>query len=62
MLEAYPDRTIIRTFAVAETPTGHDRAALIDKFGGTPRETVGGREGSHPNPDISSQVAPRAHD
>lgn len=34
VLDAYPDRTIIRTFDVAETPTGHDRAALIDKFGG----------------------------
>jgi hypothetical protein len=33
VLEAYPDRTIIRTFEVAETATGHDRAALIDKFG-----------------------------
>jgi hypothetical protein len=33
VLEAYPDRTIIRTFDVAETSTGHDRAALIDKFG-----------------------------
>jgi 4-amino-4-deoxy-L-arabinose transferase-like glycosyltransferase len=37
VLEAYPNRTIIMTFEVAETPTGHDRAALIDKFGGGPR-------------------------
>ena len=29
-----PNRTIIMTFDVAETATGHDRAALIDKFGG----------------------------
>lgn len=36
VLDAYPDRTIIMTFDVAETATGHDRAALIDKFG---RET-----------------------
>jgi 4-amino-4-deoxy-L-arabinose transferase-like glycosyltransferase len=36
VLEAYPHRTIIMTFDVAETATGHDRAALIDKFGGTP--------------------------
>jgi hypothetical protein len=35
VLDAYPDRTIIRTFDVAETASGHDRAALIDKFGGT---------------------------
>ncbi|HXW07235.1 MAG TPA: glycosyltransferase family 39 protein [Vicinamibacterales bacterium] len=33
VLEAYPNRTIVMTFDVAETPTGHDRAALIDKFG-----------------------------
>jgi hypothetical protein len=33
VLEAYPNRTTIRTFEVAETATGHDRAALIDKFG-----------------------------
>jgi 4-amino-4-deoxy-L-arabinose transferase-like glycosyltransferase len=33
VVDAYPDRTIIRTFEVAETSTGHDRAALIDKFG-----------------------------
>ena len=33
VLEAYPDRTIIKTFEVAETAAGHDRAALIDKFG-----------------------------
>ena len=36
VLEAYPHRTIIMTFDVAETATGHDRAALIDKFGGLP--------------------------
>lgn len=36
VLEAYPDRTIIKTFEVAETVSGHDRAALIDKFGGRP--------------------------
>ena len=62
VLEAYPDRTIIRTFDVAETPTGHDRAALIDKFGGKPRAAAGGRGGSLSNPDNSRQVAPRAND
>ena len=36
VLEAYPHRTIIMTFDVAETATGHDRAALFDKFGGMP--------------------------
>ena len=34
VLDAYPNRTIIMTFDVAETATGRDRAALIDKFGG----------------------------
>jgi 4-amino-4-deoxy-L-arabinose transferase-like glycosyltransferase len=41
VLEAYPDRTIIRMFDVAETATGHDRAALIDKFGGKPPKGAG---------------------
>ncbi|MEO5895878.1 MAG: glycosyltransferase family 39 protein [Vicinamibacterales bacterium] len=36
VLDAYPDRTIIMTFDVAETATGYDRAALIDKFGSLP--------------------------
>jgi 4-amino-4-deoxy-L-arabinose transferase-like glycosyltransferase len=31
ILDAYPHRRIIMTFDVAETPSGHDRAALIDK-------------------------------
>jgi 4-amino-4-deoxy-L-arabinose transferase-like glycosyltransferase len=33
VVEAYPQRTTIAMFDVAETATGHDRAALIDKFG-----------------------------
>jgi hypothetical protein len=33
VLDTYPDHHIIMTFDVAETTTGHDRAALIDKFG-----------------------------
>lgn len=33
VLDAYPDRSIIMTFDVAETTSGRDRAALIDKFG-----------------------------
>jgi 4-amino-4-deoxy-L-arabinose transferase-like glycosyltransferase len=41
VLEAYPNRTIIRTFDVAETTSGHDRAALIDKFGDKSGETSG---------------------
>ncbi|MEO7272612.1 MAG: hypothetical protein ABI211_11485, partial [Vicinamibacterales bacterium] len=35
VLDAYPDHRTIMTFDVAETTTGHDRAALIDKFGST---------------------------
>ena len=31
VLEAYPEHRMIRTFDVAETTSGHDRAALIDK-------------------------------
>ena len=44
VLDAYPHRTIIMTFDVAETATGDDRAALIDKFGAVPgekRQTAG---------------------
>jgi len=39
VIDAYPGHRIIATFDVAETATGHDRAALIDKFGAG-RETV----------------------
>ena len=38
VIDAYPDQRIIMTFDVAETATGHDRAALIDKFGGGGRQ------------------------
>ena len=42
VLDAYPERRIIMTFDVAETTGGHDRAAIIDKFGGAPgRQTMG---------------------
>jgi hypothetical protein len=34
VLAAYPERRVLLTFDVAETPWGRDRAALIDKFGG----------------------------
>lgn len=46
VLDAYPHKRIIMTFDVAETATGHDRAALIDKFGGGQLrdvEQMGGR-------------------
>jgi 4-amino-4-deoxy-L-arabinose transferase-like glycosyltransferase len=33
VIDAYPNHTIIATFEVRETATGHDRAVLIDKFG-----------------------------
>jgi hypothetical protein len=41
VLSAYPNHRIIMTFDVAETSTGHDRAALIDKFGGAGRQGSG---------------------
>lgn len=41
VLAAYPHRRIVMTFDVAETTTGRDRAALIDKFGGV-RNTADG--------------------
>ena len=34
VISAYPNHRIVMTFDVAETATGQDRAALIDKFGG----------------------------
>jgi hypothetical protein len=45
VLDAYPNRKTIMTFDVAETATGHDRAALIDKFGtaGVTHEQTTGR-------------------
>jgi hypothetical protein len=49
VLDAYPNRTIIMTFDVAETTTGRDRAALIDKFGGSGGST-------------NRQTTPRAKD
>jgi hypothetical protein len=49
VLDAYPDRTIIMTFDVAETPTGRDRAALIDKFGGAGSGTNGQTTGRAKN-------------
>jgi 4-amino-4-deoxy-L-arabinose transferase-like glycosyltransferase len=51
VLDAYPQRTIIKTFDVAESTGGRDRAALIDKFGGAAPGNRGG-----PGQD------PRAHD
>jgi 4-amino-4-deoxy-L-arabinose transferase-like glycosyltransferase len=43
VINAYPDHRIIMTFDVAETATGHDRAALIDKFGGRDQTALSGR-------------------
>jgi hypothetical protein len=37
VLDAYPNRRVLRVFDVAETPGGHDRAALIDKRPGERR-------------------------
>ena len=46
VLAAYPDRQVIMTFDVSETGGGHDRAALIDKFGG------GRQPGRRPGDDL----------
>jgi 4-amino-4-deoxy-L-arabinose transferase-like glycosyltransferase len=43
VIDAYPNHKIIATLDVAETATGHDRAALIDKFGGRPDLAHNGR-------------------
>lgn len=40
VLDAYPNRRVIMTFDVAETVTGHDRAALFDKFGSGERRDL----------------------
>jgi 4-amino-4-deoxy-L-arabinose transferase-like glycosyltransferase len=40
VLDAYPNRRVIMTFDVAETATGRDRAALIDKFGSGERRDL----------------------
>ena len=42
VLAAYPDHSIVMTFEVTETSGGHDRAALIDKFGGQPGQRPAG--------------------
>ena len=64
VLDAYPNRTLIKTFDVAETASGHDRAALLDKFGAqdaageVPAERTGGsRTNGARDQDIT-----RAHD
>jgi 4-amino-4-deoxy-L-arabinose transferase-like glycosyltransferase len=43
VIDAYPNHRIVMTFDVAETATGHDRAALIDKFGGQELPQMSGR-------------------
>ncbi|HET7218579.1 MAG TPA: glycosyltransferase family 39 protein [Vicinamibacterales bacterium] len=64
VLDAYPNRTILKTFDVAETASGHDRAALLDKFGG--KEAAGaspaGRGVNGPGTGARDQDITRAHD
>jgi hypothetical protein len=43
VLDAYPNHQILMTVDVAETTTGHDRAALIDKFGASAGTSGTGR-------------------
>lgn len=40
VLDAYPNRRVVMTFDVAQTSSGHDRAALIDKFGSGERRDL----------------------
>ncbi len=40
VLDAYPSWRVLMTFDVAETPSGHDRAALVDKVGRAPISAV----------------------
>ena len=48
VIDAYPNQRIIMTSDVAETATGHDRAALIDKFGsGAQQQCQRQRAASH---------------
>jgi 4-amino-4-deoxy-L-arabinose transferase-like glycosyltransferase len=47
VLDAYPRHRIVMTFDVAETSGGHDRAALIDKFGGDPDRRADGTRRAH---------------
>jgi hypothetical protein len=61
VLEAYPDRRIIMTFDVAETATGHDRAALIDKFGGAGQVPADGHGQRVAAPERRQRVVERAH-
>jgi 4-amino-4-deoxy-L-arabinose transferase-like glycosyltransferase len=65
ILDAYPDHRILMTFDVAETAAGHDRAALIDKFGTGgaahgQRGTDGG--GNRPSADRHPAGSVRARD
>ena len=64
VLDAYPNRTIIKTFDVAETASGHDRAALVDKFGGRDAAGAGAAEpgGSGRARGTEGQGITRAHD
>lgn len=40
VLDAYPNRRVVMTFDVAQTSSGHDRAALFDKFGSGERRDL----------------------
>ncbi len=46
VIDAYPAHRVVATFDVAETATGHDRAALIDKFG-TDQQGAARVDGDH---------------
>jgi 4-amino-4-deoxy-L-arabinose transferase-like glycosyltransferase len=56
VLDAYPGHRIIMTFDVAETTTGHDRAALIDKFGSASAGVTGVTGRAQPSPDEAGRA------
>ena len=56
VLDAYPSHRIIMTFDVAETTTGHDRAALIDKFGSASAGVTGMTGRAQPGPDETGRA------
>jgi 4-amino-4-deoxy-L-arabinose transferase-like glycosyltransferase len=56
VLDAYPDRRLLMTFDVAETTSGHDRAALFDKFGSTLAGLADATGPAQPSPDDAGRA------
>jgi 4-amino-4-deoxy-L-arabinose transferase-like glycosyltransferase len=56
VLDAYPGRRILMTFDVAETTSGHDRAALFDKFGSASAGLTDVTGPAQPSPDETGRA------